>query len=184
MGKTTYQLSWEGTYLWIKVVNGEQSKAFCKFCHELFSISGSVEAQFKSHAKSKSHNDNTPWANQSTFVTENGKSQFSVPTKIMFSCEEQILRPEEVLQALQVVNSNYSFASSENDNERFKILFPDSKIAQSYRQGKAKVRCNIQYGIAPHVKQMLIYDVNNTPFTFKFDERTTSQVKKQYDAYL
>ena len=31
---------------------------------------------------------------------------------------------------------------------------------------------------------MLKYDVNNTPFTSLFDESTTSQVKKQYDAYL
>ena len=177
MGETTYQLAWERTYTRIKAVNGDQFKASCKFCQKSFSISGSGEAQVKSHAKSKSHNDNTPSANQSTFVTENGKSQLSVPTKIMFSSEEQVLRAE-VLQALQVVNSNYSFASSENDNERFKIMFPDSKIAQSYRQGKTKVRYNIQYGIAPHVKQMLIYDVNNTPFTFKFDESTTSQVKK------
>ena len=62
-------------------------------------------------------------------------------------------------------------------------MFPDTKIAQSYLQGKTKVGYNIQYGIAPHVKQMLIYDVNNTPFIFKFDESTTSQVKTQY-AYL
>ena len=48
-----------------------------------------------------------------------------------------------------------------------------------YRQGKTNVRYNIQYGIALHVKQMLIY-VKNIPFTFKFDESTTSQVKKQY----
>ena len=58
-------------------------------------------------------------------------------------------------------------------------MFPDNKNAQSYRQGKTNVRYNIQYGIALHVKQMLIY-VKNIPFTFKFDESTTSQVKKQY----
>ena len=122
MGKTTYQLSWERTYPQINAVNGDQSKAFCKFCQKSFSINGSGEAQVKSHAKSKSHNDNTPSANQRTFVTENGKSQLSIPTKIMFSSEEQVLRAD-VLQALQVVNSNYSFSSSENDNERFKIFF-------------------------------------------------------------
>ena len=72
MGKKTYQLSWEITYLWIKAVNADQSKAFCKLCQKSFSISGSGEVQVKSHAKSKSHNDNTPSANQSTFVTENG----------------------------------------------------------------------------------------------------------------
>ena len=92
----------------------------------------------------------------------------------MFNSKEQVIR-EEVLEALQVFNSNYSFASSGNDNERF--MFPEYKYAQSYCQGKTKVKYNFQYGIAPHVKQMIIYDVNNTPFT---DESTSSQVKKQY----
>ena len=31
---------------------------------------------------------------------------------------------------------------------------------------------------------MLLYDVNNTPCTFKLDELTSSQIKKQYDRYL
>ena len=52
MGKKTYQLSWEITYLWIKAVNVDQSKAFCKLCQKSFSISGSGEVQVKSHAKS------------------------------------------------------------------------------------------------------------------------------------
>ena len=57
----------------------------------------------------------------------------------MFNSEEQALRAE-VLEAFHVANSNYSISSSENDNERFKIIFPDSKIAHSYHQGKSKVR--------------------------------------------
>ena len=64
-------------------------------------------------------------------------------------------------------------------------MLPDSQIAAaSYSQGKTKVKYNIQFGIAPHVKQLLIYDVNNKPFTFKFDETTSSQVKEQYDACI
>ena len=113
------------------------SKAFCKSCLNSLSISGSGEAQVKSHARSKSHNDNTPSANQSTFAVESGKSQLSIPTKIMFNSKEQVIR-EEVLEALQVFNSNYSFASSGNDNERF--MFPEYKYAQSYCQGKTKVK--------------------------------------------
>ena len=183
MGKTSYQLSWERAYPWIKAVKGDQSEAFCKLCLKSFSISGSGEAQVKPHAKSKSHNHDTPSANQSTFVTERGKSQLFIPTKIMLSSKEQVIS-EEVLQALQVANSDYSFVSSDNDNERFKVMFPDPKITQSYCQTKTKVRYNIQYGIAPYVKQMLIYDVSNTPFPFKFDESTSSQVKKQYDAFI
>ena len=111
----------------IKAVSGDQSPAFFKFWVKSFSISGSGEAQVKSHAKSKSHNDNIPLVNQSTFVKESGKSQFRIPTKVMFSSEEQVPRAE-VLRALHVVTSNYSFASSDNDNEWFKVMFPDSKI--------------------------------------------------------
>ena len=129
----------------IKAVSGDQSPAFCKFWVKSFSISGSGEAQVKSHAKSKSHNDNIPLVNQSTFVKESGKSQFRIPTKVMFSSEEQVPRAE-VLRALHVVTSNYSFASSDNDNEWFKVMFPDSKIAQSCCQGKTKVRyCTVLY---------------------------------------
>ena len=112
------------------------SKAFCKFCWNSLSISGSGEAQVKSHARSKYHNDNTPSDNQSTFAVESGKSQLSISTKIMFNSEERVIR-EEVLEALQVINSNSSFASSGNDNERFKVMFPDYKYAQS---GKTKVK--------------------------------------------
>ena len=62
-------------------------------------------------------------------------------------------------------------------------MFPDSEIAKKYEQGDTKIKYNIQFGIAPYLKEKLIYDVKNKPFTFKFDETTTRQVKKQYDGY-
>ena len=46
-----------------------------------------------------------------------------------------------------------------------------------------KVQYIIKFGIA-HCLKKLIYDVRNTPFSFLFDGTTSSQVKKQYDAYL
>ena len=63
------------------------------------------------------------------------------------------------------------------------MMLPDSGIAASYSQGKAKVR---QYSIGntPIHKAMLLYDVNNTPCTFNLDELTSSQIKKQFDGYL
>ena len=39
-----------------------------------------------------------------------------------------------------------------------------------------------QYGIAPHFTDLIVKDLANSPFTFKFDETTKPQVKKQYDA--
>ena len=34
------------------------------------------------------------------------------------------------------------------------------------------------------LKGNLLYDVNNSPVTFKLDETTTSELKKQYDRYV
>ena len=63
-------------------------------------------------------------------------------------------------------------------------MFPDSKIAEGYKQNETKIKYNIQYGIAPYFKEKLQKDFYNKPFSFKFDETTTSQVKKQYDGYV
>ena len=69
-------------------------------------------------------------------------------------------------------------------SEKFRRMFPDSKIAEAYQQGETKIKYVIQFGIAPYIKNELLNDFKNQPFTFKFDETTTSQVKKQYDGYV
>ena len=63
-------------------------------------------------------------------------------------------------------------------------MLPDSNIAKQFTQQKTKAKCTIQCGIAQYVKEKRISDVSNKPFSFKFDETTTSQIKKQYDAYV
>ena len=97
--------------------------------------------------------------------------------------EEEVLRAE-TLQALGCVQSNYSFSSAKNDSEKFKAMFPDSKIAEAYKQGETKTKYVIQFGIDPYFRKRMLNDFMNEPFTFKFDESTTSQVKKQCDGYV
>ena len=63
-------------------------------------------------------------------------------------------------------------------------MFPGSEIAKNKPAVRSKIKYSIQYGIAPYLKQKLIYDVKDKPFTFKFDETTNRNVSKQYDAYL
>ena len=111
---------------------------------------------------------------QRTLICINGLAHFNPSNSgVTFSPEEPVIRAE-TYQCLQVVSSNYSFSSTESDNNWFKIMFPGSRIAAYYSQGKTKVRYNIQIGIAPYIKQMLLYDVNKTPYTFKFDKSTSS----------
>ena len=89
-----------------------------------------------------------------------------------------------LLQGVKVVDGNMSFASANGDNERYRAMFPDSKIAQSYSQAETKVKYMIQFGIAPYICSELLIDLQGSPFCFKFDETTTLQIKKQYDGYV
>ena len=63
-------------------------------------------------------------------------------------------------------------------------MLPDSNIAKQFTQQETKAKYTIQCGKAQYVKEKVISDVSNKPFSFKFDETTTSQIKKQYDAYV
>lgn len=69
-------------------------------------------------------------------------------------------------------------------NELFKEMFPDSKIASQYQMSYTKIHYILQFALKPYIFENLIKDFENTPFTFKFDETTTVQVKKQYDGHL
>ena len=42
----------------------------------------------------------------------------------------------------------------------------------------------VKYGLTPYFEKKIHDDASNTPFTFKFDETTTKQVKKQYHGYI
>ena len=58
--------------------------------------------------------------------------------------EDQILNAE-ILQALNMIDENYSFSSENGDSGRFKKLFPDSQIAAKYYQGETKPKYVVQF---------------------------------------
>ena len=69
----------------------------------------------------------------------------------------------ETLQALKVVSSNYSFASTTDDAERFRLMFPDLPTAVKYQQSRTKVNYVIKHGMSPYVKDLYINDFSGTP---------------------
>ena len=62
-------------------------------------------------------------------------------------------------------------------------MSPDSEIAKNYQMSATKVMYIIRHGIAIYVRNDLKKEIDDRPFTFRFDESTTEQVKKQYDGY-
>ena len=56
------------------------------------------------------------------------------------------------------------FSSTNEDSERYKCMFPDSKIVVRYSQPADKTRYVVVYEIAPYLKNLLMNDVKNTFF--------------------
>ena len=187
-GNCQYKKAWEDPFPWISPVQSDKRSASCSICLKTFRIDNSGIGQVKSHARS--HESGTKknvaanWKNQRTFMHgEKGMAAMSTPKKLNLTDKDKI-KKAELIQALHIVDKNISFSSAKNDNARFKLMFPDSAIAQGYEQSDTKVQYVIKYALADHVKQGLIEDSNKIPYTFLFDETTTSQVKKQYDGYI
>lgn len=96
---------------------------------------------------------------------------------------EQIVRAETIF-ALKTIESNFSFASNDGNNLMFPEMFPDSEIAKRFSMHRSKCTYVIDYGISPYIKNSIVEDSRSSTFVFSFDETTTSQVKKQCDAYI
>ena len=170
-------------YDWVTPVLNDETKARCSLCikSKPFQISSGGIADCKRHAKGKGHMQLIKHRSKQKTLT-GSSSNLSLSNVGLY--EKDKVTKAEILQALNVVNCNISFASASGDTKRFQEMFPDSEIAKKYCQGETKTKYTIQFGIAPHVKSKLLEDFAGSPFSFKFDETTTSQVKKQYDGYI
>ena len=102
---------------------------------------------------------------------------------IALSPNEQAMKAE-ILQALKTVDSNLSFATANGDGDRFHQMFPDLKIAQDNKQNETKMMYVLKHGLCPYFRESLKSDLHSNVFCFKFDEMTTSQIKKQYNGFV
>ena len=185
-GKTKFNTDWSRDRPWLHPSKCDKYSTFCTACNVTISVSGGGISQVKAHEKTGKHTKAVEsFKTQSTF-SSNGNSSLILSRKDSFSnfTEEEKVLNAEILQAFSIVDKTHSFSSADGDNERFQQMFPDSAIAKAYKQGRTKVKYTVHFGIAPHVKELLLEEVRNVPFAFKFDETTTSQVKKQYDGYV
>ena len=61
------------------------------------------------------------------------------------------------------------------------LCFQTLKITEKYSQNETKMKYVTQYGLSSYFQDLLKSDLKGKPFSFKCDETTTSQTKKQYD---
>ena len=61
----------------------------------------------------------------------------------------------EILWALKVIMSHYSYKSCEGTSKLFQAMFPDSRIASQFSCGENKCAYLVCFGLSPHFKQLL-----------------------------
>ena len=131
---TKNQVSWERMRNWLTGVSSDNYKAFCKVYRQDFSIKQNSKEKVKQHEKSpnrqkavnESKSQETLGCSQSGNITVS-KSLLQDQMNL-----QQLIAKAEIIQALDVVESNQSFRSTDKDSRRFREQFPDSKIAAGY----------------------------------------------------
>ena len=78
-----------------------------------------------------------------------------MPKQAILRCDKTDKTKAEIYWTFNVVANNYSLNSCDDSNSLFTMMFPDV----------------INFGLEPYFRNMLIYDVNTSPFfSISFDE--------------
>ena len=112
--------------------------------------------------------------------TQTGKKKTS-GTLQCISLKDEATRAE-LIWAMKVVSSHYSYASCDNIKDTLDAMFP-GKIPENFTMSSSKVSYLVSEATGPYFKQLVADDVKNSasPFTLQYDETTNAQVNKQLD---
>ena len=155
--RTTYCRSWKDEFKNLRKAPNDKYRAFFVVCNKTFLIDGSGKSQVRSHVCSPTHLDKKKQLkNQATF---------SKSDDVVFILKKQIFAlSSEILQALKTVGYNFSFASASGDGDRFRRMFPDSKVAKGFSQNETKMMYVIKFGLSPYFKESLKNDFYSKVF--------------------
>ena len=100
------------------------------------------------------------------------------PLLINISLRDSV-RHAEIKWVLTVVMKNLSLRSCTDISSLFEVIFPDSKIAKEFTLGKDKCAYTLYYGIAPHVENILIREVQQSDvYSISFHESLNKVTQK------
>ena len=139
--KTSYKAVRENQVSWIEPVQYNQYGTLCYIFPTCFKINVIGLNQVDAHSdtgKNKAALLNN--SGQTTFQTCNGKTNLVKSSDIVYSSEYLVMKAE-IVQALHIMSHDYSFACTDNDNERSRLIFPDLGIVRSSQRKQEMVKC-------------------------------------------
>lgn len=193
-GKCSFNELWisQQNIKWLSPVATDKYKAFCKVCKSIFDVSHSGFGSITVHERGKKHKSlvnvllngtqrTLAFKSVTTSVTsapsiQNSSEKSGDSSSV--SCERKcpkisnvnsfVIKDEvvkaEIIWALNVVLTHSSNRSGGNASELFKIMFPDSIIADKFKMHKDKLSYVITYGLGPYFQNQLIKEINKCDF--------------------
>ena len=183
--QTSFNSAWLQEELfkpWLGTVEKDNHKARCIVCGLTFELSNMGKQALISHSKGKKHVEKMKYASKrkqqqlkSFFVPKSkgtqstdktltedlkvadpptGIAPASTTSATLTQCisRDDVLNAE-VLWAIKTVMSHYS---SSNTGEQFKMMFPDSQIAQKFSCGNTKCSYLITHGLASYFHDRMV----------------------------
>lgn len=150
--KTTWSEKYKDEFDFLEEVKGDDSKAYCKLCSTVFSISHGGRSDIFDHYKSNRHQQSTIAATSSGKLTTFFK-------KIEASTPELEIAAKEAAFAFHTAKHNFSFLSNDCTSNLIKLCF-DSKFSLARTKATAIVK-NV---LAPFVDAEVTQELNNANY--------------------
>lgn len=177
----------------------DKYSARCTVCMREFDVSNMGETALRSHSKGQKHAELTRQKSETSVcsirdlfaqkdASTSGSSSIGSSSK-KTSLTEFVTRSDslkaEVIWAMKVVKSHYSFNSCTDSQEVFAEMFPDSEIAKQFSCGERKCSYLCNFGIAPYFREQLKSQIKKgSSYVLLFDESMNSKTKnKQMDLH-
>ncbi|XP_049270810.1 uncharacterized protein LOC125758087 [Rhipicephalus sanguineus] len=197
-GQCNFQESWLSHVAykdWVAPDPMSSHRARCRPCAKTFDVSSMGESALKSHQRSAKHIGNLKDAASSSLIKyvtprESGESVRSVPTQssdLNTACKAHDAATEaEILWALKVVTSHYSYSSSAHTSELFRKMFPDSEVAKAFTCGEKKCAYLACHGLGPFFLSSVHRAIEKCDcYVVLFDESANDYLhQKQMDVHI
>ena len=193
---------------WLQQVPKDRTCFRCKLCSKVLKLSNMGIEAIKSHESNAKHRGLAAVAfaaapiqsflQPSTLSSALGESQShasSSTTELSITAtsaasnlgvfNDDARTRAEILWVLKIIDSNYSFNSSECVPLLLQSMFPDSEVAKNFSCSESKARYMATFGLAPYLLELLMDKVKDDCFVLLFDESLNKKVQqKQLDIYL
>ena len=153
---------------WLRKDKSDNTKGRCAICQKSIELSSSGRSALTDHAKGAKHNEELrkvksffqkvkKTSQEQPVSTSSTEPEISTNQKTLESC---VIKSEvtkaEIIWLLKTVDSGFSIRSNDDLSSMFMTMFPDSAIASQFQMARSKSMYELNHGLAPHFKSILV----------------------------